>query len=575
LSTVLGPRPWLLLGMAAVTLALVVAFAYVRLGLQEQSQQHAQEQFEAEAAVTAKLTTALFGSAAGSGAQEAAKNFGAGVPTTAALDAQAKGSNLAYLMVIDAGGNVLAASSGTPAARQSSAATARHVSQALAGHPWLSGVDTASGKPTMEWALPFEAPSGRRVLLQGMDTVAISKFLGDTVAPGANDTERRGFVLDGENRMVAASGGAITVGEPSDSRIAASSSGTYSDGGERYFTSAPIDGSDWRVVLTVPTSQLNPTLAGWRRYYSFAVIAAFGIAGALSLLFFRRVLVSRAQVSEKNDALMRLNATLEQRVAERTAASEERARELARSNDELQQFASIASHDLQEPLRKIRMFGDRLVKRGGDDLPEETKSDVQRIQGAALRMQRLIDDLLSFARVTSRNREFQLTDLGDITAEVVGDLEARIVELDAQIDVGELPVVEADKIQMRQLMQNLLSNALKFHRPEERPVIKVSSRVIDNVPARFEGEQTPSARCEITVEDNGVGFDQQYAERIFSAFERLHSRADYDGTGIGLSIARKIVWRHGGDISATGMPGQGAKFTITLPTPNGHDANGG
>jgi signal transduction histidine kinase len=190
-------------------------------------------------------------------------------------------------------------------------------------------------------------------------------------------------------------------------------------------------------------------------------------------------------------------------------------------------------------------------------------------------MQRLIDDLLSFARVTSRNREFQLTDLGDITAEVVGDLEARIVELDAQIDVGELPVVEADKVQMRQLMQNLLSNALKFHRPEERPVIKVSSRVIDNVPARFEGEQTPSARCEITVEDNGVGFDQQYAERIFSAFERLHSRADYDGTGIGLSIARKIVWRHGGDISATGMPGQGAKFTITLPTPNGHDANGG
>jgi light-regulated signal transduction histidine kinase (bacteriophytochrome) len=326
-------------------------------------------------------------------------------------------------------------------------------------------------------------------------------------------------------------------------------------------------------VLTTPTGALNPTLAGWHRYFSFAVIAAFAIAAALSLVFFRRVLVSGSQLGERNDELRRLNATLEHKVAERTVAVEERARELARSNDELQQFASIASHDLQEPLRKIRMFGDRLVKRGGEDLSGETQSDVQRIQGAALRMQRLIDDLLSFARVTSRNRDFEPIDLGQVTAEVVGDLEARIVELDAQIDVGELPVVEADKVQMRQLMQNLLSNALKFHRPEERPVIRVSSRVIESMPARFDGEKTPGARCEITIEDNGVGFDQEYAERIFSAFERLHSRADYDGTGIGLSIARKIAWRHGGDISAAGVPGEGARFTVILPIPNGH--NGG
>jgi signal transduction histidine kinase len=578
-SSFFGPRPYLLVGKASVALALVAAFAYVTLNSQEQSRTHAQEQFDAEAAVTAKLTAALFTSAAGSGAVEAAKNYGARVPTIASLDAQVKRSNLEYLLVLDASGDVIASSSGTPAVLLNATTQTRHVRQALAGHAWLSDVQTVSGKPSMAWALPFETQYGRRVLLQGMDTVGVSKFLGETVGQGETDTPRQGYVVDGRNQLVAAAGRAIDVGQPADPKLAASS-GSFSDGRHRYFTSARIDGSDWRVVLTTPTSELNPALAGWRQYFSFAVITAFGIAAALSLVFFRRVLVSGAQLEEKHNELLRLNVTLEHKVAERTAASEERARELARSNDELQQFASIASHDLQEPLRKIRMFGDRLVKRDADDLPDETRSDVQRIQSAALRMQRLIDDLLSFARVTSREREFAPTDLGKVTAEVVTDLEARIEELGAEVHVGELPVVEADKVQMRQLMQNLISNALKFHRPEERPVVRVHSRVIDEMPARFDGEQTPGARCEITVDDNGVGFDQQYAERIFSAFERLHSRADYDGTGIGLSIARKIAWRHGGDISATGTPGEGASFTVTLPlqnghTDDGHTANGG
>jgi signal transduction histidine kinase len=560
--------------MAAVTLLLVAAFAFVALRSQQQSRVHAQEQFDAEATVTARLTTALFASASGSGEAQLAQAFGARTPTVASLDALVKQSKLRYAILIDANGHVIAASTGTAAAAQSSAPSSRPVRQALAGHSWLSDIEVVAGKPSMAWALPFSTTYGRRVLLEGMNTDVVSTFLGDTVGQGADGVGRKGFVVDGRDTVVASSARSLHVGDPAAPELVSSSSGTYSDGGQTYFTSSRIGGSDWRVVLTARTSDLYPALSGWRRYLPFAIIAAFGIAAALCVIFLRRVLVAGAALSRTNSELMNLNTTLEHKVAERTADLEERARELGRSNDELQQFASIASHDLQEPLRKIRMFGDRLVKRTAD-LEDETKSDIERIQGAALRMQRLIDDLLSFARVTSRQRAFESTDLRSVAAEVVADLEPRIVELDAEVEVEELPVLQADRVQMHQLMQNLVSNALKFHRPDVRPVVRISSRIVEGTPPRFAGEKVPGPRCEIVVADNGVGFDQQYAERIFSAFERLHSRADYDGTGIGLSIARKIAWRHGGDISATGEQGKGATFTVTLPVNNDHAANGG
>jgi light-regulated signal transduction histidine kinase (bacteriophytochrome) len=292
-------------------------------------------------------------------------------------------------------------------------------------------------------------------------------------------------------------------------------------------------------------------------------------------LFLRRSLVSGAQLARTNQELSFVNATLEQRVSERTAAAEERAMELARSNAELEQFASVTSHDLQEPLRKIRMFGQRLRSNLGDDLPEEAASDLERMQSAAQRMQRLIDDLLAFARVSSRVREFEPVDLGDVTAEVLADLEARVVELDAQVEVGDLPVIEADKTQMRQLIQNLMGNALKFHREGRPPVIRIDGDVIPGHESRFSGEAAAGDRCVIRVEDNGIGFDEKYAERVFGAFERLNSRTAYDGTGIGLSIARKIAWRHGGEIVATSVPEQGSTFTVTLPVSHGNGGHGG
>jgi signal transduction histidine kinase len=344
------------------------------------------------------------------------------------------------------------------------------------------------------------------------------------------------------------------------------SSGRYREAGsERFFTSAPVKGSTWRIILSEPVSRLYPPAASSRNWLLFAVLAAFAIAGVVSVALLRRALISGAQFAQLNSELTVMNATLEERVAERTAAMQERAKELARSNAELEQFASITSHDLQEPLRKIRMFGDRLQTRHGADLPEEAASDLGRMQSAAERMQRLINDLLSFARVSSRGSEFERVELGIVAKEVVADLEARVTELNANVELGDLPVIDADPTQMRHLIQNLVGNALKFHREGVPPVVRIHGDVVDGHAARFSGEASTGDHCVITVEDNGIGFDEKYSERIFTAFERLNGRSAFEGTGIGLSIARKIVWRHGGDITARGAPDHGATFTVTLP----------
>lgn len=249
-----------------------------------------------------------------------------------------------------------------------------------------------------------------------------------------------------------------------------------------------------------------------------------------------------------------------QMLAEETRYS----RELARSNAELQQFASVASHDLQEPLRKIQAFGNRLKNSCGDALNEQGRDSLERMQNAAGRMQTLIDDLLMLSRVTTRAQPFVTVDLNRVVNEVLSDLEVRIQQTGGKVEVSTLPKIDADPVQMQQLLQNLLSNALKFHKQETPPVVKLSSQL-------FDSQQQPvidgaiATSCQIVVEDNGIGFEQKYLDRIFNVFQRLHSRSQYEGTGIGLAICRKIVERHQGSITAQSSLGQGAKFTVTLP----------
>ena len=231
----------------------------------------------------------------------------------------------------------------------------------------------------------------------------------------------------------------------------------------------------------------------------------------------------------------------------------EQRRELQRSNAALDEFASVASHDLQEPLRKIVSFGERLNMSAGPLLQGPAKEHLDRMLGAATRMRTLISDLLVYSQVITKIQPFTATDLGRVAREVIADLETSIAESAARMEVGALPVIEADALQMRQLIQNLLSNALKYRRKEVPPVVQLSCTL------------TGGNDCTITVTDNGIGFNEQYAEKIFRMFERLHGRAEYEGAGIGLAICRKIVERHGGTIAASSIAGQGATFTVTLP----------
>ena len=238
--------------------------------------------------------------------------------------------------------------------------------------------------------------------------------------------------------------------------------------------------------------------------------------------------------------------------------------QLERSNRELQDFAYVASHDLQEPLRKIVVFGERLKEQGGEKLDTQARDYLERMQKAASRMQNLINDLLTFSRVTTKARPFTQVDLAHVAREVIMDLEGRIELVKGRVEVGTLPLIDAEALQMRQLIQNLIGNALKFRRPDVPPVVKVAAEII-TARAPDEGTTVVKKMCRLTVNDNGIGFDEKYLDRIFNVFQRLHSRNEYEGTGMGLAIARKIVLFHRGEITATSKPGEGTTFIVTLP----------
>lgn len=248
------------------------------------------------------------------------------------------------------------------------------------------------------------------------------------------------------------------------------------------------------------------------------------------------------------------------------------ATKLEQSNRELEDFAYVASHDLQEPLRKVQAFGDRLQRKCADSLNEEGNDYIRRMRDAAGRMQNLINDLLTFSRVSSKAQPFQPVDINKITKEVVSDLEIRIEQTRGIVEIGDLPIIEADPVQMRQLLQNLIGNALKFHRPDDNPVIKIysdapsmtgGSLLIDGKEIQTIGNSNQV--CKIIIRDNGIGFEEKYLDKIFTVFQRLHGRGEYEGSGIGLAVCRKIVERHGGTITAQSEPNQGATFLVTLP----------
>lgn len=324
--------------------------------------------------------------------------------------------------------------------------------------------------------------------------------------------------------------------------------------------------------LALLEQRLEASSAAARRTFLTQVLATVIALGLLVWLFAlsRRLFAARAelaaslqarhdeletQVRQRTLALSETNEHLRAEVAERRRVESSLRRftlELERSNRELEDFAFIASHDLQEPLRKIQLFSDRLARRQADGLAEAARDDLDRIGSAATRMRALVDDLLAYARIGRVATRREPVPLDEVLGEVLETLEARIEETGARVEAGPLPVVHGDRGQLGQLLLNLLGNAIKFRREDEPPYIRLV--------ATTEGDQLL-----LRVSDNGIGFDAQHADRIFSPFERLHGSEQYPGTGIGLAVCRRIAEHHGGTITAQSESAAGATFLVTLP----------
>ncbi len=273
------------------------------------------------------------------------------------------------------------------------------------------------------------------------------------------------------------------------------------------------------------------------------------------------------------DEQKRIAELLESRVAERTQelsrANQNLERsnsELKRSNENLQRFAYVASHDLQEPLRKIQSFGDILKAQHSSELGEGVDY-IDRMKTAASRMSMLIKDLLAFSRITTHREALAPVSLDKIITGVLADLDLIVQESGASVDITPLPIVRGDPSQLGQLFQNLLANAIKFRRIDKPLRIRIDCRTLPTteLPVLIKMTSEASNFYEISVADNGIGFDEKYVDRIFEVFQRLHGRSQYAGTGIGLAIVQKVVEIHGGAVTASSQPGEGATFQIYLP----------
>ena len=276
--------------------------------------------------------------------------------------------------------------------------------------------------------------------------------------------------------------------------------------------------------------------------------------------------LAKKQVEESEKLFRELSASLEVKVNKRTAELQTSNKELKQSNIQLDQFAHITSHDLQEPLRKILTFSMRLQDKHKDELTSEVKSYLNKIESASERMQTLIQDLLNYSRLLHHEKLYIPNDLNKIVENILNDFELLIQEKKAKIKFGKLPTIEANPLQMNQLFYNLISNSLKYCKEDVTPVITITSRILTKKQVQKYPALNPlMTYTEIIFKDNGIGFEQQYAEKIFTIFQRLHAKGTFLGTGIGLAITKKIIENHHGEIFANAKENEGATFHVILP----------
>ena len=536
----------------SILVALLAVFAFELSNTQAKSKSDVSARVHERAVLAAALIDSLF-ETVNQQAPLDARRYGAAVVSDDLLDANRRQS--LYLVLLDDSGRVLAHSRGFTKQAEANLADSAALRLVRSGRPYGLGNVLPYGKEgVVNLAVVLRTAAGKRTLVTGFKPSALGTFIGGELAKIPGVKGARNYLVDGRRKVLASTDPARKAGyvfsDPAVAAVLARPSG-QADG--RYYDQAGIKNSTWRVVLTAPEGPLFASVSGLRKWVPWTIFVAFALVAIAALMLGRRTLRASDEINEKNAELGRVNAEL----ADTNAMLERRAAELARSNEELAQFASIASHDLQEPLRKVRTFTQQVTVMEADALSDKGRDYLERANAAAERMQKLIEDLLRFSRVSTHARPFAAVDLGTVMREVLGDLEVEVERSDATVLVGDLPVINGDELQLRQLMQNLLSNALKFRREDVAPEIAIDARVAGDT-------------ATITVRDNGIGFEPQYNRRIFRVFERLHGRGTYPGTGIGLALCRKIAERHGGSIVADGVPGAGSTFTVSLPT-NQHE----
>lgn len=526
-------------------LALLATFAIALSDTQSDSRAALEGRVHGRAVLAAALINSIFNSATTLQPKLASE---LDAPKVSAAFLNAQRGNAAYLAVVTPAGRTLGASSGFTA--QASAQLARSGALALvrAGKRYGLGDVVPYGRSKLIDLAVALKPS-KRVLIEGFSPSMIDALLTGELRRIPDGRGSLNLIADRDGTIIDSS----ATGHD-DTRLAhtlsraAHGQPTGQVAGQ-YYEQQPLADSTWRIVLSTPTSTLFASVNGLHRWVPWLILIAFGLVALLAIwLGWRIVHSAERELAQANAELAAVNTQL----AGTNAQLERRAEELARSNAELDQFAQVASHDLQEPLRKIRTFTDRLSTLEAERLSERGADYLARANRAAERMQNLVQDLLRFSRVSTKPRPFAPVDLDVTIADVLEDLSVEIEAAGAKVSVARLPTISGDALQLRQLLLNLVSNALKFRREGVTPQVTVSAEVGDGL-------------LRLAVADNGIGFEEQYSKRIFGVFERLHGRQEYEGTGIGLALCQKIAVRHGGQISARATPGEGATFTVTLP----------
>lgn len=556
------------LALGVVVAAALSLFALILVDTRRSDRGNIEGRLRDRAKAGATLISSVFQASAATGRGSTAARYGGARVRPDVLARQARDGANAFLLVARPDGTVLAAAPGLPGAARTRLAGRPAWFRAAAARPILSVSNAGDSlvPRTLTFAQAFPAADGStRILVSGSDPRLLSQFFAASLRQLPAVRGARTYLLDRRGAVLASPGMRARLGAPvpEDGVLdALTRRGHGNLSANRYYAASVIAGTPWRVVIVAPRGALFASIGGIRHWGPWALFGAFALAALTAIALVARAFRDAARIGTANAQLERATDVLEERAVALTGANRRLERvngELARSNAELERFASIASHDLREPLRKVQMFSERVIHHESDNLSDRGRDYLGRMDTAAARMQTLIDGLLTYARVTTRPQPLEDVDLGQVAREVADDLDVIRRECGGRIEVGALPHVSAEPLRIRQLLQNLISNALHFHREDVPPVVRITGAV--------DGDDVV-----LDITDNGIGFEARHADRVFELFGRLHPRTAYPGTGMGLALCRRIVERHGGSIAVSSTPGQGSTFTVRLPrTPAADD----